>query len=103
MRESSHWVLRTNPGLQEEATWTCSWHLKLLGFPRGSAGKESTCSVGDLGSIHGLGRSSGEGKGYPLQYSGLENFMDYSPWGHKESDMTEQLSFSLMPSNKLTF
>ena len=76
------------------ATWTCSWHLKLLGFPRGSAGKESTCSVGDLGSIHGLGRSSGEGKGYPLQYSGLENFMDYSPWGHKESDMTEQLSFS---------
>ena len=47
-----------------------------LGFPFGSAGKESTCSVGDLGSIPGLGRSPGEGKGYPLQYSGLENFMD---------------------------
>ena len=47
-----------------------------LGFPCGSAGKEATCSVGDLGSIPGLGRSPGEGKGYPLQYSGLENSMD---------------------------
>ena len=43
-----------------------------LGFPGGSAGKESVCNVGDLGSISGLGRSPGEGKGYPLQYSGLE-------------------------------
>ena len=47
-----------------------------LGFPCGSAGKESVCSVGDLGSIPGLGRSPGEGKGYPLQYSGLENSID---------------------------
>ena len=47
-----------------------------LGFPYGSAGKESACSVGDPGSIPGLGRSPGEGKGYPLQYSGLENAMD---------------------------
>ena len=47
-----------------------------LGFPGGSAGKESTCHAGDLGSIPGLGRSPGEGKGYPLQYSGLENSMD---------------------------
>ena len=47
-----------------------------LGFPCGSAGKESTCDVGDLGSIPGLGRFPGEGKGYPLQYSGLENSMD---------------------------
>ena len=39
----------------------------------GSVGKESDCNVGDLGSIPGLGRSPGEGKGYPLQYSGLEN------------------------------
>jgi len=45
----------------------------LLGFPCDSAGKEPTCNVGDLGSIPGLGRSPGEGKGYPLQYSGLEN------------------------------
>ena len=47
-----------------------------MGFPCGSAGKESACNVGDLGSIPGLGRSSGEGKLYPLQYSGLENSMD---------------------------
>ena len=47
-----------------------------LGFPCGSADKESTCNAGDLGSIPGLGRSPGEGKGYPLQYSGLENSMD---------------------------
>ena len=46
-------------------------------FSCGSAGKESTCNVGDLGSIPGLGRSPEEGKGYPLQYSGLENSMDY--------------------------
>ena len=46
------------------------------GFPCGSAGKDSTCNSGDLGSIPGLGKSPGEGKGYPLQYSGLENSMD---------------------------
>ena len=46
------------------------------GFPGGLAAKESTCNVGDLGSVPGLGRSPGEGKGYPLQYSGLENSMD---------------------------
>ena len=46
-----------------------------LGFLRGSAGKESIHNAGDLGSIPGLGRSPGEGKGYPLQYSGLENSM----------------------------
>ena len=56
------------------------------GFPGGSAGKESACNVGDLGSIPGLGRSPGEGKGYLHQYSGLENSMDYiySLWGRKE-------------------
>ena len=47
-----------------------------LGFPSGSAGKESACIVGDLGLIPGLGQSPGEGKGYPLQYPGLENSMD---------------------------
>ena len=46
-----------------------------LGFPCSSTGKESTCNMGDLGLIPGLGRSPGEGKGYPLQYSGLENSM----------------------------
>ena len=47
-----------------------------MGFPGGSAGKESACNEGDLGSIPGWGRSPREGEGYPLQYSGLENFMD---------------------------
>ena len=47
-----------------------------LGFPGGSAGTESACNVGDLGLIPGLGRYPGKGKGYPLQYSGLENSMD---------------------------
>ena len=46
-----------------------------MGFPCGSAGKESACNAGDLGSIPGLGRSPGEGIGYPLQYSGLGNSM----------------------------
>ena len=48
-----------------------------LGFPCGSAGKESSCNVGDLGSIPGLERSPGEGKGDSLQYSGLENPTDH--------------------------
>ena len=47
-----------------------------MGFPCGSAGKESACNVGDLGSIPGLARAPGEGKDYPLQYSGLGNPMD---------------------------
>ena len=45
-------------------------------FPDISIGKESACNEGDPGSIPGLGRCPGEGKGYPLQYSGLENSMD---------------------------
>ena len=45
-----------------------------------SDGKESVCNAGDLGSITGCGRSLGEGKGYPLQYSGLENSMDREVW-----------------------
>ena len=49
---------------------------RIVGFPCGSAGKESACNVGDLGSIPGLGRSPGEGKGYLLQYPGLENSME---------------------------
>ena len=51
-------------------------HTDITGFPFGSAGRESVCNVGDLGLIPGLGRSPGEGKGYPLQHSGLENPMD---------------------------
>ena len=63
------WV-RKNPGRRNSLPT-----LVFLDFSCGSAGKESACNAGDLGSIPGLGRSPGEGKGYPLQYSGLENSM----------------------------
>ena len=69
--------------------------LGASGFPDSSVGKESTWNEGDPGLIPGSGISTGERKGYPLHYSGLENSMDYSPRGCKESDMTEQLSLSL--------
>ena len=52
-----------------------------MGFPGGSDGKEPAYNAGDLGSIPGSGRSPGEGNGYPLQYSHLENFMDRGAWG----------------------
>ena len=57
----------------------------LNGFPHSSAGKESACNAGDPGSIPELGRSLGEGKGYPLQYSGLENSMDHTVYGVAKS------------------
>ena len=67
-----------------------------LGFSCDSAGKESACNAGDLGSIPGLGRSPGKGKGYTFQYSGLENSIDcigsihgVQTGGHKELEMTE--------------
>ena len=65
-----------------------------MGFPGGLAHKEFTCNVGDLGSIPGLRRSPGERKGYPLQYSGLENFMDSVVHDVAKilGDATEQLS-----------
>ena len=50
--------------------------MRILGLPCGSTGKESARNVEDLGLIPGLGRSPGEGKSYPLQYSGLENSVD---------------------------
>ena len=55
------------------------------GFPGSSAGKEFACNIGDLGLIPGLGRSPGEEKGYPLQYSGLENSMNYVAHGITKS------------------
>ena len=77
------------------------WALKnwcfstaVSGFPCGSAGKESACNAGDLSLIRGLGRSPGEGKGYPLQFSGLGIPGLYSPWGCKKLDTTERLSLS---------
>ena len=65
-------------------------YICLLGFPHGSAGKESACNAEDLGFIPGLGRFPGEG--YPLQHCGLENSMDYSPWGCRV-DMTNDFHF----------
>ena len=87
-----------------------------MDFPGGSDGKESACNAGNVGLIPGLGRSPGEGKGYPLQYSGFDSWVGkipwgrerlptpvfwpgelhglYSPSGHKESDMTGRLSLS---------
>ena len=92
-------------GLINRRPWFDSWVRKIrwrrdrlptpvfLGFPGGSAGKESTHNAGDLGSILELGRSLGDGKGYPLQYSGLENSMDNIVHGdRKELDTSEGLS-----------
>ena len=62
----------------------------VLGFPGGSTCKESACNAGDLVSIPGLGRCPGEGKGYPLQYSDLENSMDYIV--HRATKSQTQLS-----------
>ena len=58
-----------------------------MGFPGGSAGKEPACDMGDLGLIPGMERSPGEGKGYPLQCSGLENSMDCIVHGVSESQI----------------
>ena len=55
--------------------------MEIVDFPSGSDGKETACNVGDLGLIPGLGRSPGGGKGYPLQYSDLENSMDIQSIG----------------------
>ena len=79
-------LVKNLPTMQETRfdSWVRKIHCRrdrlpppgFLDFPCGSAGKESTCNSGDLGLMPGLGRALGEGKGYPLQYSGLENSMD---------------------------
>ena len=79
-------MVKNLPAMQETWVQSRSWedplekgkatHSSNICFPGGSDGKASACNVGDLGSILGLGRSPGEGKGYPLHYSGLENSMD---------------------------
>ena len=79
-----------------EALSTCNnaaLHFKCTGFPGGSASKESTCSVEDLGVIRGLGRSAGEENSYPLQYSGLENSMDYTVNGILQTRILEWVAF----------
>ena len=70
--------------------------ISYLGYPFSSVGKESTCNVGYLGLIPGLGRSPEEGKVYPLQYPDLKNSMDCIVHGVTESDMAEQLSLHFL-------
>ena len=92
------WVLVTPRWRQKCLHRSC--FSKTVGFPGASDGKRSACSVGDTGSIPGTGRS-GEGNGNPLQYSCLENSMDYrgawwtTVYGIRESDMTKRLTLSL--------
>ena len=78
-----------------------------MGFPGDSDGKEFTCNAGDLNLIPGLGGSSGDENGYPLQYSCLENSMNRGSWratghSHKELNMTEELELSHSFSLKIT-
>ena len=110
-RGMSHWSLwfgiRRELDTSEHREWisipnsvVSTFYSKLrvfipsLGFPDSSVGKESTCNAGDSSLIPGSGKSAGEGLGYPLQYSGLENSRDYSPGDCKESDVSERLSLS---------
>ena len=105
---------KTKTHLQCRRPWFNSWVSKshwrrdrlptpvFLGFPFGSAGKQSTCDVGYLVSIPELGRSPGEGKGYPLQYSGLENSMDCIVHGVTKSQ-TWLSDFHLIKYNILHF
>ena len=79
----------------------CDLAAFLACFPCSLLGKESACSAGDLGSIPGLKRSPGEGKGYPLQYSGLENSMDYIVYAVAKSPT--RLSGFYFPSSHLIF
>ena len=71
----------------QEKTWN------LWAFSGGSDGKESACNAGDTGLIPGSGRSPGEGKGYPIQYSGLENSMDYMSMGSQSQTQPRDFHF----------
>ena len=89
LRSSQKWRKAAEPVSQRIQTisapgiWVTVGTMK-QSFPDGSDCKESACNAGDRGLIPGLGRTPGEGNSCPLQYSGLENPMNYSPWGHKE-------------------
>ena len=76
---------------------------ELRGFPSGSAGKEPACNVVDLGLIPGLRRSPGEGNGYPLQNSGLENPMNYSMGSQKVRHDWAIFTFYLSATSKDVF
>ena len=85
----------SSPGLPEAEGFSECKTLVWRFFFGGSGGKESACNVGDLGLIPGLGRSPGEGNGYPLQDSGLENPMHCIVRVVAEPDTAERLSLSL--------
>ena len=79
-------------------------YYSYMGFPGGSASKESSCNAGGLGLIPGLGKSPGEGKGYLLQYSGLENSMDYTVHGvTKSQTQLSDFHFSLSITSNGSF
>ena len=74
-------VAASGPALvAERGCYSLLWYMGFFGFPGGSDGKVSACKAGDLGSIPGSGRSPGEGNGYLLQNSCLENAMDGAAW-----------------------
>ena len=76
----------------------------LKGFPDISVGKESACNAGDLGSIPGSGKSPGERDGYPLQYSGLENSVDFTVFGvAKWQTRLSDFHFHLRLNNILSY
>ena len=95
-------LVKNPPAMQETLVQFLGWEIcwrqdrlltpVFLDLPGGSAGKESAHNAGDLGSIPGIGRLPGEGRGYPLQYSGLENSMNCIVHMVAESDTAEQLS-----------
>ena len=78
-------VSLSTQGLRDRVCIPVLSRTQTQGFPGGSEVKVSTCNAGDPGSIPGSGKSPGEGKGYPLQYSGLENSMDYIVLGVAKS------------------
>ena len=81
-------------GLEDTLEKGLATHSSILGLLSGSAGKESICNGRDLGSIPGLGRSSGEGKGSPLPYPGLENSLGCIVHGVTKSQVRLSLFFS---------
>ena len=100
-----HGMGKSQTQLSNRTTTTTKWNilLILLDFPCGLAGKESICNAGDLGLIPGLGRSPGEGKGYPLLYSGLDNSMDCIVHGVAKSwtRLSNSLTHSLININTI--
>ena len=111
-------LVKNLPAMQESLVLLLGWEDSLknrlhtplfLGFPGGSDSKESTCNMGNLSLIPGLGRYPGEKNGYPLQNSCLENphgqrnLVGYSPWDRKDLDTTEQLSLSFTYGDCICF